>query len=323
MIFILYIVLLILGFVLVIKGADFLVNGASSLAQKFNISSLVIGLTVVAFGTSAPELVVNIVASLNDHAEIAIGNILGSNIANIFLILGVASLICPLAVTKGTVWKEIPLGLLAALLIGFMANDFLIDGKSFSALTRIDGLVLLSFFIIFMYYTFGIGKNNGANQNGELEIKSYKLWKSILLVLAGLIALTLGGKLIVDNAVALATALGVSASLIGLTVVAFGTSVPELATSVVAAYKKNVDIAVGNVIGSNIFNLFWVLGASSLISPLPFQMRSNIDILVVVFANLLLFAFMFIGKKRILEKSQGTMFIFLYAVYIAITIIQK
>jgi cation:H+ antiporter len=225
-------------------------------------------------------------------------------------------------VTKGTVWKEIPLGLLAALLIGFMANDFLIDGKNFSSLTRIDGLVLLSFFIIFMYYTFGIGKSNGANHE-EVHVKSYKLWKSILLVLAGLITLTLGGKLIVDNAVALATALGVSASLIGLTVVAFGTSVPELATSVVAAYKKNVDIAVGNVIGSNIFNLFWVLGVSSLISPLPFQMRSNIDILVVIFANLLLFAFMFVGKKRILEKSQGTMFIFLYAVYIAITIIQK
>ena len=315
------IIFLIVGFALVIKGADFLVDGSSSLAKKLKISALVIGLTVVSFGTSMPELVVNIIASVQGSAEIAIGNILGSNIANILLILGISAIIYPLAVTKGTTWKEIPFGLLAALMVGVMANDYLIDKVNFSSLTRTDGLALISFFIIFLYYIFAISKGKGANAD-DVEIKEYDIAKSVFLIFLGLVGLVAGGKLIVDSAVSLAMMLGVSASLIGLTIVAVGTSVPELATSAVAAYKRNVDIAVGNVVGSNIFNIFWVLGISALIKPLPFQSSNNLDILMVIFSSLLLFTFMFIGKRRILERWQGVMFLFLYAGYIAFLIIQ-
>ncbi|MDI6791585.1 MAG: calcium/sodium antiporter [bacterium] len=276
-------ILLIIGFVLLIKGADFLVEGASSIARRLKVSDLVIGLTVVAFGTSTPELFVNIIASIKGNTGIAIGNVLGSNIANIFLILGVSSIIFPLAVGKGTVWKEIPLSLLAAILLGILANDRLIDKSSLSVLSKIDGIVFISFFIIFIYYTFGIDKRvEGTDEH--LTKKHYGLIKSSLLIILGLIGLSLGGKWIVDGAVGFALRLGISESLIGLTIVAVGTSLPELATSVVAAFKKNAEIAVGNVVGSNIFNIFFVLGISSIIKPLPFQVKSNIDIGVAILA---------------------------------------
>lgn len=305
------------GFIFLVKGASFLVVGASSLARKFGVSSLVIGLTIVAFGTSAPELIVNIFASLNGNTDIAIGNILGSNIANILLILGISAVIFPLTVKKGTVWKEIPLALLAVLVMAFMANDVLIDGASFSALTRIDGLILLSFFVIFLYYTFGISKiRDDENVPSSEIIQEYSTGRSVAMIFLGLVGLTLGGKWIVDVAVALASGLGVSQSVIGLTVVAIGTSLPELATSAVAAYKKNVDIAVGNIVGSNIFNIFWILGLSSIISPLPFPAESARDIIMVIFATLLLFLFLFVGKKHTIERWQGVIFILLYIVYI-------
>lgn len=317
-----YYVLLIIGFVLLIKGADFLVDGASSVGRRLNVSDLVIGLTVVAFGTSTPELFVNIFASIKGNTDIAIGNVLGSNIANIFLILGVSAVISPLAVSKGTVWKEIPLSLLAALLLGVMANDRLIDKSSISALTRIDGLVFISFFIIFIYYSFGIAKRiDGIDEH--VPQKQYGLLKSFLFVIGGLIGLGIGGNWIVNGAVHIASNLGVSESLIGLTIVAVGTSLPELATSAVAAYKKNVEIAVGNVVGSNIFNIFFVLGLSSIIKPLPFQPSGNIDIGVVILASLLLFLWMFTGKKHSLDRWEGIVFIILYASYITFLIVKE
>ncbi|MGD8522912.1 MAG: calcium/sodium antiporter [Desulfobacterales bacterium] len=305
----------IIGFIFLIKGADFLVDGASSIARRLNISDLVIGLTVVAFGTSMPELFVNIIASFKGNTDIAIGNVIGSNIANVFLILGVASVIYPLAVTKGTVFKEIPFSLLAAIVLFVAANDQLLDGSQLSELTRIDGLVFLSFFIIFIYYTSsiaarieGMEEHVGAKQHG---------WPlSFLYIILGLIGLTLGGKWIVDGAVALATKFGMSESLVGLTIVAVGTSLPELATSAVAAYKRNADIAVGNVVGSNIFNIFFVLGISAIIKPLPFQMKNNLDIGVVIFSSLLLFLFMFTGKKRSLDRWEGLLFLLCYVSYI-------
>ena len=313
-------VLLIAGFILLIKGADFLVEGASSIARRFNVSDLVIGLTVVAFGTSSPELFVNIISSIKGNTEIAIGNVLGSNIANIFLILGVSSIIYPLTVGTGTVWKEIPLSLLAALLLGILANDQLIDKALFSYITRIDGLVFLSFFIIFMYYSVSIAKKIEGMED-HVPTGQYGLTKSILLVVLGLIGLVLGGQWIVDSAVKLALKFGMSQSLVGLTIVAVGTSLPELATSAVAARKRNVEIAVGNVVGSNIFNVFFVLGISSVIKPLPFQTRSNIDIGVVILASILLFAYMFTGKKRSLDRWEGIIFLIIYAAYISLLII--
>ncbi|MBM3206148.1 MAG: calcium/sodium antiporter [Candidatus Staskawiczbacteria bacterium] len=307
-------IFLIIGFVLLIKGADFLVEGASSIAKRMGISALVIGLTIVAFGTSAPELIVNIFASINGNTDIAIGNILGSNIANILLILGISAIIYPLTVTRGTVWKEVPFSLLAIAVVAFMANDAFFDGLPFSSLTRSDGLVLVSFFAIFLYYTYGISKVEGAS--GDVQVKAMSKVKSIVWIILGLVGLTIGGKWIVDAAVFIASSLGVSQALIGLTVVAIGTSLPELATSAVAAFKKNPDIAVGNIVGSNIFNIFWILGVSSIISSLPFSLSLTRDVLMTVLATLLLFAFMFVGKKHMLERWQGFVFILLYIIYI-------
>jgi len=312
--------ILFIGFFLVVTGANFLVDGAGALARKLALSDLVIGLTVVAFGTSLPEFAVNVFASIKGSAGIAIGNILGSNIANILLILGVSGIISPLVVTKGTVWREIPLSLLAAILLGVMANDRLIDNAESSALSRTDGLVFLSFFIIFIYYSFTIAKRiEGAEV--LLPRKELATRKVIALIVFGLVALILGGKLVVDGAVNLANVLGVSQSTIGLTIVAVGTSLPELATSAAATYKKNSEIALGNVLGSNIFNIFFVLGTSSLIRPLPFPPRNNFDIGIVVFASILLFVFMFTGKKHKLDRWEAGLFLAIYSVYICCVIL--
>ena len=311
----------IVGLAVIIKGADFLVDGASSIARRFRVSELVIGLTVVAFGTSTPELFVNIVASLQGNSEIAIGNILGSNIANILLILGVSSVICPLSVTKGTVWKEIPFSLLAAIVLGLMANDQLLDKNGISVLTRIDGLVLLCFFIIFLYYSVSIAKEI-EGMEAHVPLKEHGMAKSFLLVVSGFAGLCIGGDWIVQGAVNLAVKLGISQSVVGLTIVAIGTSLPELATSAVAAHKGKPDIAVGNVVGSNIFNIFFVLGVSAIIKPIPFHSRSNIDIGVVILASLLLFTFMFTGQKRSIDRWEGIVSLMLYGAYLVFQIIR-
>src|SRR3989344_1146085 len=310
-------IFMVAGFGLLIKGADFLVDGASSIAKKFGISALVIGLTIVAFGTSAPELIVNIFASIQGNTDIAIGNILGSNIANILLILGISAMIFPLAVGKGTVWKEIPLGLLAIIVVAIMANDKLIDGGAFSGLTRIDGFILISFFIVFLYYTFGISKTEGAEVPKESNsIHTYSFFRSGVMVVVGLTGLTLGGKWIVDSAVIIAEQIGLSQAVIGLTIVAIGTSLPELATSAIAAYKKNTDIAVGNIVGSNIFNIFWILGISAIINPLPFPSILMRDVIMTIIATLLLFVILFIGKRHVIERWQGASFVVIYIIYL-------
>ncbi len=314
-------ILFFVGFGLLIGGAGLLVDGASSLAKRLGVSALAIGLTIVAFGTSTPELIVNIFAGINGSSDIAIGNILGSNIANILLILGISAAIYPLAVTKGTVRKEIPLAFLAVIVVAFMASDAFIDNISFSALTRIDGLILISFFIIFLYYVFGISKVEPSDAV-EVKPRMHSLLRSCLMIAGGLVGLILGGKWIVDGAVAIATSIGMSEALIGLTVVAVGTSLPELATSAVAAYKKNVDIAVGNIVGSNIFNIFWILGVSALIRPLPFSQMLMSDVFVTAIATFLLFGAFFIGKRHVLERWQGICFIALYVGYIAYLVIR-
>ncbi len=314
--------LFIIGFYLLIKGANLLVDGASSIAKKLKISSIVIGLTIVAFGTSMPEFIVNIFASAQGNTEIAIGNILGSNIANILLILGISAMIYPLTAKRNTVLKEIPLSLLAALIVGVTANDILLDAGNVSQISRIDGLVFLAFFIIFLYYTFGISKIKDSISDKQ-KIKIYSRSKSIIFIILGLTGLIIGGKWIVDGAVKMAEFFGVSQSLIGLTIVAVGTSLPELATSAVAAYKKQTDIAIGNIVGSNIFNIFWILGFSALIKPLPFSSQSNIDILMTILASLILFLVMYIGKKHIIERWQGVAMILIYISYVAFLIINQ
>ncbi len=314
-------VLLVLGFALLIKGADFLVNGSTLIARRLNVSDLLIGLTVVAFGTSTPELFVSIFAGIKGTAPIAIGNILGSNIFNTLLILGIASVIFPLTVTKGTVWKEIPLTLLAAVLLGVMANKHLVLG-GLSRLSRADGLVLLVFFGLFTYYVLRMAGRADNKPRDQSAAPPCKLAKPLLLVGAGFAALFIGARLVVDSAVSLALSLGVSESFVGLTIVAAGTSLPELATSVVAAAKKNCDIAVGNVVGSNIFNIFFILGLSATIKPLPFQPANNIDIAVAVLASLLLFIFMFSGKKRSLDRWEGAILLAVYVSYVAFLVMR-
>lgn len=313
--------LLVAGFVLLIKGADLLVSGASSLGRRVGVSDLVIGLTVVAFGTSSPELFVNLMASARGSTDIAIGNVLGSNIANIFLILGVSSVVYPLSVGKGTVWKEIPLSLLAICLLGVLVNDRWIDRAGASALTRVDGIVLLSFFIVFLYYSASIaGKVEGMQEAVPGSVMG--TGKSVLFVLLGLGGLAVGGEWIVRGAVHTAGTLGMSESLVGLTIVAVGTSLPELATSAIAAARKNVEIAVGNVVGSNIFNVFFVLGISATVRPLPFREANNPDVGVAVLGSLLLFFAMFTGRKRTLDRWEGVLLLSAYAAYLVYLVVR-
>jgi len=305
------IVLIVIGLVILIGGAEFLVRGASSIAKRAGISELTIGLTVVAFGTSMPELVVNMIAAFKGTADIAVGNIVGSNIANILLILGISAIIYPLAVKSNTVWKEIPFAVLAMVLVFVMGNDAFLDGVSFNAITRTDGLVLLAMFAIFMYYIFGSAKTEGEGE----DVKIYTWSISLIFTAIGLVALFYGGKLLVDNAVIVARVAGLSEALIGLTVVAVGTSLPELATSAVAAYRHKNDIAVGNIVGSNIFNVFWILGLTGTIMQMPFNPAANIDALVALLAAVLLFVFMFVHTRHKINRWQGVMFVLLYVVY--------
>lgn len=318
-------ILFVLGFVLLIKGADFLVDWSVSVAKKAKISSLVIGLTIVAFGTSMPELVVNLFASATGNTAIAIGNVLWSNIANILLILWVSAIIFPLVSKRSTSWKEVPLSILAILVVWVLANDMLIDGNTrYSWLTRIDGLILLAFFSLFMVYIFSIAKPRDVEVVAELDDKKkMSKWKSILYIVLWLVGLAVGGKWIVDGAVHIATVLWVSQSIIWLTIVAIGTSLPELATSAIAAYKRESDIAIGSVVWSNIFNLFWVLWLSSVIRPLPFVQVNNPDILMTVAASVLLFVVLFLGKKHIIQRRQGIMFVLLYISYLVFLVVAQ
>lgn len=306
--------LLIAGLLLILWGANALTDGAASVAKKFNISNLVIGLTIVAFGTSAPEFVISFLSSLNGSAELAIGNVVGSNLFNTLMIVGCTAIVAPIPIGKGTLAKEIPLCVLSALMLLVCANDMLLDGGTANVISRTDGLMLLGFFAIFMGYTFAIAKNGDGEEGGE--IRSLPMWKSLLFILLGLGALIGGGQLFVNGASGIARSLGVSESVIGLTLVAGGTSLPELATSVSAALKKNPGIAIGNVIGSNLFNAFAVLGASATINDLPLGGITNFDFMTLVVASLLLWVVGFFMGRRIVTRPEG---IFLVACYVAYT----
>lgn len=306
------ILFLILGFTILIKGADWLVEGGSALARKYKVSELAIGLTIVAFGTSMPELVVNTFSAYDGHSDIVFGNIIGSNIFNLFAILGIAGLISPLIVQSSTVWKEIPFSLFAAFILFILVNPFLTDNN---VLSRVDGIILLVFFCFFLYYVFRQMKNDvSLNEVQKKEFSKFKIWAFIIMGLALLVG---GGRLVVVNAVNIASNLGISETVIGLTIVAAGTSLPELATSVVAAYKKNNDIAVGNIIGSNIFNIFFILGVSSLIKPVEYNLKFNFDIYLLSIGTVLLFAAMFSGRKRKLDRWEAAI---LFVIYVGYTI---
>lgn len=312
------ILVLLAGGIAIIFSANWLVEGATAIARKAGISDLVIGLTIVAFGTSAPELTVNVFSALEGSTDIAIGNVLGSNISNVFLILGISAIIHPLVIQRNTTWKEIPFSLLAAVVLGIVANDVFLDGDQLGNFVSVtDGLVLLCFFLIFLVYTLEIARNQPAEQVAGEEQQA-SIAKAIIYVLVGLAGLYFGGKYFVQAASSLAAQLGMSERLIGLTIVAIGTSLPELATSVVAALKKKADIAVGNVVGSNIFNIFFILGTTAVIRPLPFSTASNLDIGVVILASFLLFlTTMTLGRKKV-DRLEGVVFLLLYGGYMVL-----
>ncbi|HPT08528.1 MAG TPA: calcium/sodium antiporter [bacterium] len=354
---ILNIFLLIIGFVLLIKGADILIDGSSSVAKKFGLSNLVIGLTIIAFGTSAPELIVSIIAAIKGNSDISMGNVVGSNIANLLLILGATALLSTIKVDSSIVKKQIPFSILAVIVLFVLINSTLINGSGIDGLTRTGGIILILFFCIFLYYTFSnakkdddLGKeiksgkksksiffylinlffkifkinkkiDDNFDNNSEV-IKVRKNWVSILMIIGGIIALFFGGRFIVDGATFIAMSFGLSEVLIGLTIVAIGTSLPELVTSVIAARKKQADMAVGNVIGSNIFNVLWILGCSSIINPLAYNPAINIDILFLIFISLLLLPLIYFGKKHHLTKIEGLILLGLYIVYLIFIIMR-
>lgn len=303
-----------LGFFVLIKGADLLVGGASSLAKRYNVSELAIGLTIVAFGTSAPELVVNVVASAENHPDVVLGNVVGSNIFNLFFILGIAGVIYPLSVQRSTVYKEIPYSLFGGLLMLFLANDVYFGKGEENILSSVEAGVLLLFFVLFLVYVFFSMKNDGASQ-GDEEIKIMAMPKTVIFIILGLAGLTVGGKLVVSNAIDIARALKLSEQLIGLTIMAAGTSLPELATSVVAATQKKSDLAVGNVVGSNIFNMFFVLAFSGVINPIPYPTVFNIDIITFLIGTTILFVAMFTGGKKILDRWEALILLMFFVFY--------
>ncbi len=310
------ILLLIIGLIVIIFGGEIFIRGSASLARKLNVSPIVIGLTVVAFGTSVSELVVNILAALQGASDLAIGNILGSNIANVLLVLGVGVLINKITIKKSTAWKEIPFSILAVVVLFIMGNDVLFNGGAISnILSRGDGLILIGFFSIFLYYTYGLSKAEGEKD----DVDVYSWFKSIAFIILGIVGIIIGAKLMVDYGTLLARLFGISELFIGVTIVAIGTSLPELVTVVIAAYHGHDDLVVGNIVGSNIFNILWVLGLTPIISPLNINPEANIDIFVAGGSILLLFSLMFFGKKHnryTLNRWQGFIFLGLYVAYI-------
>ncbi len=308
---------LLVGFVFLVKGADFLLDGATSLAKKFSISEIAIGLTVVAFGTSSPELVVNILSNLKGHDELCFGNVLGSNIFNILVVLGIGGLIYPISVQKNTVKKEIPFLLIGTAFVLLLANNFGFRGNY---LSRLDGLLLIFSLLIFLYYVIGISKSQVPD---EYNIIIFSNFKTGLYIFLGIIGLFLGGEMVVRNAVNLARMFNVGEKLIALTIVALGTSLPEFVTSIIAITKKRYDLAIGNVIGSNLFNLFMVLGITSLINPVKFNTELNVDFYFLLIVTLIFLITMFTGKKRKLDRWEAVMFIVMYGFYLLFIIHRK
>lgn len=313
--------LLAIGFILLAKGGDLLINGSSSIAKHFKVSELVIGLTIVSLGTSAPELLVNIIASVNDSSGLALGNVFGSNICNTLLILGVAGIVAPIAVQRGMVWKEIPFALFITLVLALLLNDSLFNNAGKDGLSRNDGFILLILFALFMYYIFTLAKAGVEEGNGETIDMGMR--KSFIFIVIGMAGLVGGGKMVVSGAVDIASSLGLSEAMIGLTIVAIGTSLPELFASVTAAYRGKSDLAIGNVIGSNIFNILFVLGISSGIKAIPYPLYMNLDLGLVILSIFFVFVFMFLGKKHSINRIEATLLVLVYVAYMVYLIIRK
>ena len=315
------ILLIIVGFVLLIKGADFLVDGASSVAKKFHIPEIVIGLTIVSIGTSMPELFVSTTSALQGSADMSIGNIIGSNICNLLLILGISAAISPVKFQKSTTSIEIPMCFAITAI-------FMVLSNTNKTLSTLDGAILLVLFVGFICYTLYVAKKgltaagDEAEENQETNQKKVSVVKDIIFIIVGIVALKFGGDMTVDNAVVIAEHLGISEKVIGLTILAFGTSLPELVTSVVAAIRGNDDIAIGNIIGSNIFNMLMIIGVTACLTPLNFNLSYNTELIVLLFALILLEVFAFTKPKLQMSRFNGIIYVAMYAAYLAMLFIR-
>ncbi len=317
-------VLLLVGFALLIFGANYFVEGASKIAGYLKVSPLLIGLTIVAFGTSSPEATVSILAALNGNADVALGNIVGSNIFNITFVVGVTAMIAPLAVESETIRKEIPFTLLASASMFIFIADVILTEASTNVMTRSEGLVLLLIFSVFMYYIFEIARKNRHAEREEVapDPAEKPTWgKQIILTLVGLAAIIFGGDLVVRNSTEIAMSLGMSETLVGLTIVAVGTSLPELVTSIIAALKKESDIAIGNIVGSNIFNILFVLGISATIIPLEVDPKIFLDVIIMIVLTLILMVFSRTNYK--VGKIEGAILAAAYIIYMIYIIIRN
>lgn len=323
------IVILVVGFVLLIKGADYFVEGSAAVARFFKVPGVIIGLTIVAMGTSAPELSVSVSAAIGGANEIAVSNVVGSNIFNLLGVLGICAIMKPLPVDKGIKKRDYPISLIATLVVGLLGGNLILAGKcgdlsnidmevvEAGSLFRWNGIVMIALFILYLAYTIMIAKKNRVeDENAEPVV----LWKNILFMVLGLAAIIFGGDLVVDSATWLAGAWGMSETLIGLTIVAIGTSLPELVTSVVASAKGENGMAVGNVVGSNIFNLLLILGVSSTILPIPITVASFVDMVILLAVSLFAYIFVVSGKK--ISRIEGGIMIAIYVAYIAYTIVR-
>jgi len=305
------ILFILLGFVLLIKGADFLVDGASNIAKKFGIPELIIGLTIVSIGTSMPELFVSVTSSLQGFSDISIGNVIGSNLCNLLFILGITSIIRDIKFQKNTKYIEIPFLIFTTFMFFIIAQDGLIS--------KIDSIILIISFIIFILYTIVSAKKQNVKETLEMVAKeeNISVIKSIIIIIIGIVALKFGGEFVVNNATALAKLFNISDKIISVTIIAIGTSLPELVTSVIAAIKGNTDMAIGNIIGSNIFNLLLIIGVSGLIKTISYNLSYNIDFIILFLASVILFIIPHAGKKEYITKAGGITFLVMYSGYIA------
>ena len=309
----LQVLLLIGGLALIVFGADWLVDGASGIARRFGLSEFVIGLTIVGMGTSAPEMVVSFIGAFQGNADIAIGNVVGSNIMNTLLILGVTALILPMAITPSNWKRDIPMNILITVLLIVLGLEYTLFHIGTNGLSRWDGGILIALFIGYMILSFKGNKPDEEDSPAKLR----SIWMCLLLIVAGIAGLAFGGKLFVNNATELARALGVSDKFIAITILAGGTSMPELATCVVAAAKKKGQLALGNIIGSNVFNILLILGGSALISPLSFDHITYVDLGVLLVSALALLTAGFIGRKKMIDRLDGGFFLLIWAAYMA------
>lgn len=308
-------VLFVVGIAFLVKGADFFVKASAALAKKLHMSNLMIGMTVLAMGTSLPELVVNINAALKGNADIALGNIIGSNMANIMLILGIIAVITTVALERSVLWREIPFSLISIVVIFILANDVFFNHAAKNIFSRADGLILLVFFGVFLYYLVLLARRH--DKDDSVEVHMYKDWQIAGFMVLGLAGLYLGGGWTVNGAVQIARLFGLSEFVISATIIAVGTSLPELITSVMAAVKGNVNMAVGNIIGSNIFNVFFILGVTFFIRETPFFVKANYDLYFLLASTIALFFFVFLDKKHEISRRNGILFLLIYAAYMA------